>query len=347
MRGLVVTLLVALAVLLQGCGKSAAPSTTGGTTSTTGGGTQHLYEGNCDLLASPFGGGLGSSNDPYLICTVAQLHKITEPGNGAFHYVQVKDLDLSGAALFAIADLTGSFDGNGYVLNHLQGTMLFANSSGAIRNVTVTGASIVGSFQAGVLLGWNQAGGVVQNCHVTGALVTSYSSGGLVGRNEGTITQSSANVALQGIDTLGGLVGLNRGIISKSRSAGSVVASSTAYGIVGGLVADNFSGTISDSYSTASAQGKSNVGGFFGQNEATIVNGFSSGAVAATGANLGGFGGLNTGTVTSSYFDSQTSGTGISSGGMAKTTLEMQSQGTYVGWDFATVWSLSSYPSLR
>lgn len=347
MRGLVVTFLIAIAVLLQGCGKVVTQNSSGNGGGTTSTGGQHLYEGNCDLLGTPFGGGQGTSTEPYLVCSVTHLYNISQPGYGAHSYVLLKDLDLDGAPLLAISDFTGTFDGNGYILNKLRNAMLFSNSSGTIRNVTITNADINGSFQTGVLLGWNQSGGVVSNCHVSGAMTVAFSSGGLVGRNEGTITQSSANVTIQGVDTLGGLVGLNRGTINKSHSQGSVVASSTAYGIVGGFVGDNYSGTITDCYSTASAQGKSKVGGFFGQNEATIVNAYSTGAVAATGADLGGFGGLNTGTVTSGYFDSQTSGIGTTSGGTAKTTAEMQTQGTFVGWDFASVWVMQSYPGIR
>ena len=347
MRGLVVTFLIAIAILLQGCGKVVVPQNNAGNGGGGGTGGQHLYEGNCDLLGAPYGGGNGTSTDPYMVCTVTHLYNISQPGAGGHNYVLLKDLDLDGAPLFAISDFTGTFDGNGYILNKLRDAMLFSNSSGTIRNVILTNADINGSFQTGVLLGWNQAGGVVSNCHVSGLLTVAFGSGGLVGRNEGTITRSSANVAIQGVDTLGGLVGLNRGTINKSFSQGSVVASSTVFGAVGGFVGDNFSGTITDCYSSASAQGRSRVGGFFGQNEATIVNAYSTGAVAATGADLGGFGGLNTGTVTSGYFNSQTSGIGTTSGGTAKTTAEMQNSGTYVGFDFSTIWNLTSYPVLR
>ncbi len=351
MRGLVITFLISVAIFLQGCGQSASPKVGG--TGAAGGeaGTQTLYEGNCNLLGIPFGGGDGTLTSPYLVCSNAQLLNVSDPEFSADHFVLVKDLDLSGVGLIAISGFTGTFDGNDHSVSDLEGAALFQSSSGTIKNLTVLNAAVNGSFYGAILLSWNQAGGIVTNCHVTGSLVTGNLSGGLVGRNDGTISRSSANVSLQGIDNLGGFVGLNRGTISRSYSLGSVVGVNTvgAVGIVGGFVGDNFAGTISDSYSTASAQGYWKIGGFFGQNEATLVNNYSTGAVGGSGSNLGGFGGLNTGTVTSSYWNSETSGMVASSGGSALTSTQMQSSGSFTGWDFSGVWSFAtgSFPIHR
>ncbi len=348
MRGTIGIILITSALLLQACGKSVQPATNSAGTGTGTGATQHLYEAGCDLLAGPFGAGDGSVANPYLICSATQLANVADPRYASGHFSVVKNLDLTGAPMMGISDFSGVFDGNSHTLSNLSPAMLFANSSGTIRNVKLSNANVVGSYQSGLFVGWNQAGGSISNCHAQGKLNASYGIGGFVGRNDGTITGSSADVALQGVDSLGGFAGVNKGTIGNSFSLGSVVGSNPTRGIVGGFVGDNYSGTISDSYSRSSAAGVSfNVGGFFGQNEATLVNCYSTGAVAGSAANVGGFGGLNTGTVTSSYWDTQTSGLGASSGGTAKTTLEMQTQGTFVGWTFGTVWVLSAgYPSL-
>ena len=350
MRGLLVTFLIAVAIFLQGCGKSASPTVGGTAGDGSGTNTQALFEGNCNLNGTPFGAGSGTVGDPYLVCTNAQLLKVSDPDYLANSFILVKDLDLSGSPLIAIAGFSGTFDGNSHTIADLGGAALFQSSSGTIKNLTILNASVNGSFYGALLLAWNQAGGLVSNCHVTGSLVTGNQSGGLVGRNDGTITRSSANVSIQGVDNLGGLVGLNRGTISRSYATGSVVGSNDtgAVGIVGGFVGDNYAGTISDSFSTASALGRWKIGGFFGQNEATIVNAYATGAVGGSGANLGGLGGLNTGTVTSSYWNTDTSGQAASSGGTGKTTSEMASTGTFVGWDFSGVWDLTGgYPNLR
>ncbi len=350
MRGLLVTFLITVAILLQGCGKGASPTVGGGPGGTSSGtDTQALYEGNCNLNGVPFGAGDGSVGNPYLVCNNAQLLKVSEPDYLAGNFLLVKDLNLTGAPLFAIGGFTGTFDGNNHTLSNLGGTGLFQSSAGTIKNLTVLNASVNTSFFGAILVGWNQAGGIVSNCHVTGAMITGSQSGGIAGRNDGTITRSSANVSMQGPDNLGGLVGLNKGTITRSYAMGSIVGNNEAgaVGIVGGLVGDNYSGTISDSYSTASAQGRWKIGGFFGQNEASIVNSYATGAIGGSGTNLGGFGGLNTGTVTSSYWNTETSGMAASSGGAGKTTVDMNSSGTYVGWDFSGVWSMASgFPKL-
>ncbi|GBU26239.1 hypothetical protein R83H12_02934 [Fibrobacteria bacterium R8-3-H12] len=55
------------------------------------------------------------------------------------------------------------------------------------------------------------------------------------------------------------------------------------------------------------------------------------------------------GTVTSSYYDSEaSSGLGGSGGNGGKTTAQMKTQSTYVGWDFENIWEITSgsYPTL-
>jgi hypothetical protein len=54
-------------------------------------------------------------------------------------------------------------------------------------------------------------------------------------------------------------------------------------------------------------------------------------------------------TVTSVYWDTQVSGVATSERGVGKTTSEMQTQSTFTGWDFSTVWNIASgtYPFLR
>jgi hypothetical protein len=53
--------------------------------------------------------------------------------------------------------------------------------------------------------------------------------------------------------------------------------------------------------------------------------------------------------VVSVYWDTQVSGVATSERGVGKTTAEMQTQSTFTGWDFSTVWNIASgtYPFLR
>lgn len=346
MRKLILTGMVVLTVI--GCGKSgtSGSSGAGGTGTSAQTGTQHVFEGDCDLMGTPFGGGAGTGANPYLICSAAQLMNLSNGQYATASFILVKNLDLTDAGQMQFSDFSGTFDGNFKTLSNLKGGSLFDTSSGVIKNLTVTGADISGSYRAGILVGWHLAGGQIINCHVSGKIATSYHTGGLVGFNEGSISKSSASVSLSGADHMGGFVGVNKGTIDSSSSRGSVVA---AFDIAGGFVADNYQGTITNCYSLATVQGRNNIGGFFGTNEAGVVNAFSAGAVAGTGASVGGFGATNTGTVTASFWDTVTSGKAASAGGTGHTTAEMQTLATYAGWDFAAIWDLAaaSYPTLR
>jgi hypothetical protein len=98
----------------------------------------------------------------------------------------------------------------------------------------------------------------------------------------------------------------------------------TSKSLVGGLVGNISSSTVSNSYCTGSVNGTGTVGGLVGYNNATVSN---------------------------SFWDTETSGQNTSSGGTGKTTDEMQTRSTFTGWDFESIWSLSpsynsGYPNL-
>ena len=101
-------------------------------------------------------------------------------------------------------------------------------------------------------------------------------------------------------------IGLIIGIIADCYSTSAV----TGNGHVGGLVGENWKGTVTTSYSTSSVTGSEDVGGLVGWNEE--------------------------GTITMGFWDTETSGLNISAGGTGKTTVEMQTESTFLetGWDF-------------
>ena len=84
------------------------------------------------------------------------------------------------------------------------------------------------------------------------------------------------------------------------------------------------------------------------------LNSYSKGLVTGT-TNVGGLvGSSSSSTTTSSYWDIETSGQATSAGTeTGKTTLEMQQQSTFTGWDFGTpIWYIhtslnSGYPYLE
>ncbi|WP_419855452.1 cadherin-like beta sandwich domain-containing protein [Candidatus Poriferisodalis sp.] len=192
----------------------------------------------------------------------------------------------------------------------------------------------------------------------------SYENQGLFGASRGIIRNvglESVNVA--GMENVGGLVGLNKGRIIRSYVTGSV----TGLHAVGGLVGLSYvSGTIVESYSTASVVGRMPqslmgryIGGLVGFNDdgaviASYAAGRVSGQALATGGLIGygsvkssvtasystsvvsSWGSLTTGLgrggdAVSSYWDTQTSGQSGSSLGVGKTTAELQAPTGYTG----------------
>lgn len=116
---------------------------------------------------------------------------------------------------------------------------------------------------------------------------------------------------------------------------------------------------ISSSYSTGSVSGDDRVGGLVGENYyGSISSSYSMGSVSGTGDYVGGLVGENSGSITSSFWDTETSGHIKSDGGTGLSTIEMQYINTYIdaGWDFVEetdngtedIWYMpeNSYPLL-
>ena len=213
---------------------------------------------------------------------------------------------------------TGTFNGQGYEVRDL-----FINRPDE---------NFVGLF--GVV----GEGGIVQNIGVVNADVTGYGIvGGLVGNNEGTISNSYSTGSVTGTGWVGGLVGVNLATVSNSYSTGSVTGYTDR---TGGLVGWNEEedASVSNSYSTGSVTGEVNVGGIVGENTATVRNSYSTGSVTGD-SSVGGLVGDNPGTVSDSFWDTQTSGQATSDGGTGKTTAEMKSIATFSGaaWNIIPV----------
>ena len=135
---------------------------------------------------------------------------------------------------------------------------------------------------------------------------------------------------------MGGLVGKNDGSITASYSTGVVTSGSTG----GGLVGSN-TGSIAVSYATGTVGYHGyirfpRVGGLAGSNSGNITVSYATGAVKDLGnsdTSLGGLVGKNDsgGTVANSYWDTTTSGLSTGSLGTGKATVELQKPTGYTG----------------
>ena len=215
----------------------------------------------------------------------------------------------SGSVLNSGAGFSGIFEGLGNAISNLTVNAgssnyagLFGYSSGTIRDLTLTGASVTGNEYVGGLAGFQS--GVVANVAVT--------------------------VPVTGSSILGGLIGYNTGAVVQSYATGSIAATGT---VGGGLVGLN-SGNLIDDYATGAVSASNQGGGLVGSNSGTIASVYSTGFVSGTNGGL--IGAESGGTITDAYWDTQTSGTTSSAGGTGLTTSQLQ--GTLPPGFGNTVW---------
>lgn len=219
---------------------------------------------------------------------------------------------------WSLSAFTGSFDGQEHEIRDLSinrpnespiGLFGFTGEGGVIRDIGLVNATVTGYYYVGGLVGYNN--GIVTDSYTTGNVNGIVGMvGGLVGKNTDTVDNSYSIASVSGVVNAGSLVGDNwGGTVSKSYATGNVIG----YSCVGGLVAYNNKGTVSDSYSTGSITGHEEVGGLVGRGEED--------------------------TVSNSFWDTQTSGQATSDGGTGKTTTQMKNIATFSGasWDIVAV----------
>lgn len=213
---------------------------------------------------SPFDGGSGTADDPYLVSTPEQLQAVKD--YSSFHFLQTNDIDLSGVSYMQSLNIAaeGVYDGGGNcITGYKDSSALFSGNSGTIQNLGLRDSEITYiSSPSGQ--------------HLT------YTVGGMVGNNSGTIHSCyidnmdlSVSVSMKATHSfatlrlyVGGIAGVNDGTISCSYISGTVSgsvscqkyniagaeASATAY--VGGISGENNSGaSMVNCYSTASVTG--------------------------------------------------------------------------------------------
>jgi hypothetical protein len=234
----------------------------------------------------------------------------------------IRNLNLSSTCYFLGDSNTGSIAG------HNKGNILNCTSAASVN---------IGNADIGGGLVGNNNVATISNCRFTGTITRSGSTvtcnklGGIAGLNEtgATVENCYSDGSVAGNTWCGGVVGWNNGTVSRCHSAGTITGASNTQG---GLVGQN-NGSINNSYSRATVSGAQYVGGLVGYcNPGSVTNSYSTGTVS--GSIRGGLCGASGGSVTGSYWDTQTSGIATSYGGTGKTTTQMNTLSTYVGWDF-------------
>ncbi len=223
----------------------------------------------------------------------------------------------------AASRFTGAVNGRGNV-GGLAGELL---SSTAAVTDSYADALIQATYEnVGGLIG-RALGGAISRSYASGDVnaLGGWYSGGLVGRNAASVTDTYALGDVNGRAITGGLIGHNDGTLTRTYAQGSVTSPGNK---VGGLVAQQNGGAINESYST--------------------------GRVAGVGDKVGGLiGTWRGGAYKESIWDTETSGQATSDVGWARTSSQMRSPtsntGAYRLWS-ATAWDYGTagqYPALK
>lgn len=210
----------------------------------------------------------------------------------------------------AVTASSGTAYGLGGIAGVNNGTLSKVDSLGVTRGLYKdnTGKYVAQSGQVGGLAGINT--GTINSGYNESIVNGSSEIGGIAGVNNGgkiTNVVNAANVTGDGENTAdgsytGGLVGKNSGSITNGRNNGEI----TGHEYVGGLVGSNAKDSILTNLvndSSASITGDSYVGGIAGSNAGTITadeendNLINRGVITGN-KYVGGVAGVNTGTIT-------------------------------------------------
>lgn len=235
------------------------------------------------IRGAPFGGGSGTGEDPYQICSIDQLKNANEALDKSF--VLLADLDFASYSgpQFLIGSsapytFSGVFDGNAHTISDYKykdatETIigLFSYSVGTITNLKIVNVSVEGQSQVGGLVG-RMEGGTVSKVTLSGTISGQSILGGIVGYSSNlTLTECVAEASFSsGASGVGGLVGFmdGQGVIQKSRASAQISGQSDLGGLVGAM-GSTFSGATLSSLSQSSFTGSvvgsmDNIGGLVG-----------------------------------------------------------------------------------
>jgi hypothetical protein len=215
------------------------------------------------------------------------------------------------------ASFTGIFDGQGHEIRDLfinrpdqtrTGLFGMIDYGAVVENLGVVNVTVIGGRLVGGLVGLNN--GTISNSYSTGSVTGNDEVGGLVGRHSwGALHNCYSIASVTGEEDVGGLVGRNeattvddsycRGTLSDSYSEGNVTGQSSVGGLVGTIVHRVM---VENSYSGGSVTGNNNVGGLVASDEFdTVSNSYSTASVTGS-QKIGGLVGHNDdGTVSNSY----------------------------------------------
>lgn len=240
--------------------------------------------------------GSGTSDDPYLIASLDNLYWLSQTSTAwSSSCIQTADIDATttsawdnGSGFLPISNgrayFTGVYDGQGHTITGFTinrsstdytGLFSYLGTNGTVKNLRLTGSSVTGGSTVGGVVGENE--GTITNCYNMGTVSGTTYIGGIAGLNYSTVTGCQNTGTVNGTNNVGGVTGvIDHGSISNSHNTGTV----SGTGFVGGLAGTTASSSIINCYNTGSISGTSNyVGGVAGNNNGPLSDCYNTGNV--------------------------------------------------------------------
>jgi len=254
---------------------------------------------------------LPQENGGYLVTGISHLKELLAFGQDiSLKFRLTDDLDLGGEANFYIPYLAGEFDGNGHKIMNLTlnsdsaaqvGLFGYLAPGGKVTQLGIENADVTGAYIIAGLVGGNN--GIVSDCYSSGNIAGDDCVGGTVGYNwNGSVSNTYSAGSVVGETNVGGLVGINRGGLTNCHSSSTI----TGWDTVGGL-AGTSTGSVANSYSSGTVAAWYSVGSLIGVNDGSLSNSYSSGSVTGW-YSVGGLVGVNSEILSNSYSIASVSG---------------------------------------
>lgn len=205
-----------------------------------------------NAFGGTYSGGSGTTADPYLISTVADMNEIgTDPNDWDKEFVLTSNIDLSGYTGTQyniigteVTAFTGKFDGQGHVISNFSYTASFElyiglfgylNLGAEVCNLGVEDVNIYcpNSRLVGGIIGQIKEGSI-SNCYVSGGVIEADQSvGGIAGSTGGMVVINDCYCATEIIanNYYGALVGENDAVVNNSFYDTTVCGSAAGDGI--------------------------------------------------------------------------------------------------------------------
>jgi hypothetical protein len=243
----------------------------------------------CKAQTNSFGGGTGTSSNPYILATAANFFELSDSVNAGNiyegrYFIMTSDVDFNNQNFIPIGTRTdtslffkGKVDGQNHSIsnfNCVNDTNIRMGLFGSIG----TGSEIMNIRMAsGTISGWSIVGSIVAFNH--GSVVHCSAS------NQVSVTTSTYYA--------GGIVGSNSkygSSVSQCANYATVVALGNNGMTAGGIVGGGGKGSISECYNMGTISGGHHIGGIIGSSDniTTIRNCYNGGTINASVENSGG-----------------------------------------------------------